>query len=126
MKIDSQIVFLATSNLPRTGDFYEKTLGLPLALDQGKCRIYRVAGEGYIGFCEQKDPPSVEGVIITIVTREVYEYCDLLRERGVVLEKEPVFNADYKIYHCFLRDPNGYLVEIQRFDDPRWGDSTEP
>ncbi|MGC9334228.1 MAG: VOC family protein, partial [Anaerolineae bacterium] len=19
------------------------------------------------------------------------------------------------IYHCFLRDPNGYLIEIQRF-----------
>ena len=86
MKIDSQIVFLATSNLPRTADFYEKTLGLPLALDQGKCSIYRIAGEGYIGFCEQRDPPSVEGVIITIVTREVDEYCDLLRERGVVLE----------------------------------------
>jgi len=124
VKIDSQIVFLATSNLPGTADFYEKTLGLALALDQGKCRIYRVAGEGYIGFCEQRDPPSVDGVIITIVTREVDEYCDLLRERGVVFEKEPVFNADFKIYHCFLRDPNGYLVEIQRFDDPRWGDGT--
>ncbi len=123
MKIDSQIVFLTTSNLPRTSDFYEKTLGLPLALDQGKCRIYKVAGEGYIGFCEQKDPPSVGGVIITIVTKEVDEYCDLLRKRGVVFEKEPVFNADYNIYHCFLRDPNGYQVEIQRFEDPRWKDS---
>ena len=50
MRIDSQIVFLATSNLSRTSDFYEKVLGLALALDQGKCRIYRVAGEGYVGF----------------------------------------------------------------------------
>jgi hypothetical protein len=81
-----------------------------------------VAGEGYIGFCEQKDLPSVEGVIITIVTKVVDEYCDLLRKRGVVFEKEPVFNADYKIYHCFLRDPNGYQVEIQRFENPRWDD----
>jgi hypothetical protein len=24
------------------------------------------------------------------------------------------------IYHCFLRDPNGYLIEIQRFLDPAW------
>ena len=120
MKIDSQIVFLATSNLSSTSDFYEMTLGLPLALDQGKCRIYRVAGNGYIGFCEQKEQHSVKGVIITVVTKEVDEYCDLLRERGVVFEKEPVFNADYNIYHCFLRDPNGYQVEIQRFEDPRW------
>jgi catechol 2,3-dioxygenase-like lactoylglutathione lyase family enzyme len=57
------------------------------------------------------------------VTQEVDEYCRLLRERGVVFEKEPAFNADYQIYHCFLRDPNGYLVEIQRFEDPRWSDT---
>ena len=125
MEIDSHIVFLATSDLPRTAQFYEETLGLPLALDQGKCRIYRVAREAYIGFCEQEDPPSVEGVIITVVTQQVDEYCDLLRTRGVVFEKEPTTNPDYKIYHCFLRDPNGYLLEIQRFDDPRWVNNTE-
>ena len=120
MKIDSLITFLATGNLARTADFYEAVMGLPLVLDQGNCRIYQVANNGYIGFCEQEDPPSVEGVIITIVTQEVDEYCDILRDRGVVLEKDPVFNPKYKIYHSFLRDPNGYLVEIQRFDDPRW------
>ena len=125
MEIDSHIVFLATSDLTRTAQFYEETLGLPLALDQGKCRIYRVAREAYIGFCEQEDPPSVEGVIITVVTQQVDEYCDLLRTRGVVFEKEPTTNPDYKIYHCFLRDPNGYLLEIQRFDDPRWVNNTE-
>ena len=125
MKIDSHIVFLATSDLTRTAQFYEETLGLSLALDQGKCRIYRVAREAYIGFCEQEDPPSVEGVIITIVTQQVDEYCDLLRTRGVVFEKEPTTNPHYKIYHCFLKDPNGYLVEIQRFDDPRWAKNTE-
>ncbi len=38
----------------------------------------------------------------------------------VPFEKESAFNPDYKIYHCSLRDPNGYLVEIQRFEDERW------
>jgi catechol 2,3-dioxygenase-like lactoylglutathione lyase family enzyme len=27
-------------------------------------------------------------------------------------------NRDYDICHCFLRDPNGYLIEIQRFLHP--------
>ena len=125
MKIDSHIVFFGTIDLSGTANFYEETLGLTLALDQGKCRIYRVAGEAYIGFCQRDEPPSVEGVIITIVTRQVDEYCDMLRTRGVVFEKEPAVNPDYKIYHCFLRDPNGYLVEIQRFDDPRWTEDAE-
>ncbi len=120
MKIDSQIIFLATRDLPGTSDFYEKTLELPLKLDQGKCRIYKVADNGFIGFCEKKGPHPIEGVIITLVTKEVDEYYNLLRKRGVIFEKEPVFNPEYKIYHCFLRDPNGYQVEIQRFEDPRW------
>ena len=38
--IDSHIVFLATGDLQLTAAFYEKTLGLTLALDQGKSKIY--------------------------------------------------------------------------------------
>jgi hypothetical protein len=47
-------------------------------------------------------------------------WCEQLRGHGVRLEKEPAYNPEYQIFHCFLRDPNGYLVEIQRFEDPRW------
>jgi catechol 2,3-dioxygenase-like lactoylglutathione lyase family enzyme len=43
-----------------------------------------------------------------------------LAERGVEFEKAPADNPEYRIRHCFFRDPNGYLLEIQRFDDPRW------
>jgi hypothetical protein len=32
--------------------------------------------------------------------------------------RPPAHSDTYRIYHCFLRDPNGYLVEFQRFDDP--------
>ena len=66
------------------------------------------------------DVPTPAGVILTLVTEDVDGWCDRLREHGVEFEKEPAYNAEYKIYHCFLRDPNGYLVEIQRFEDPRW------
>jgi hypothetical protein len=33
-------------------------------------------------------------------------------------EKPPAANPRYNIYHCFLRDPNGYLLEIRRFLHP--------
>jgi catechol 2,3-dioxygenase-like lactoylglutathione lyase family enzyme len=118
--IDSQIVFLVAQDLHATAEFYERILGLPLALDQGKCRIYKVAEEAFLGFCEREEVPRVDGVIVTLVTPDVDEWCEELRARGVQLEKEPVYNPDYRIYHCFLRDPNGYLLEIQRFEDPRW------
>ena len=39
---------------------------------------------------------------------------------GADIETRPEHNLEYRIYHFFLRDPNGYLLEIQRFEDPRW------
>ncbi len=118
--ISQQITFLYTRDLETTACFYEDVLGLPLVLDQGSCRIYRVSGGGYLGFCrraEMADPPpgAPPDVIVTIVTDKVDEWYDFLSQQGVAFEKPPAVNPQYNIYHCFLRDPNGYLIEIQRF-----------
>ena len=117
-----QITFLYTANLAGTSHFYETVLKLPLALDQGGCRIYRVSNDAYLGFCERTGAKP-EGVIITFVTGDVDGWAEHLRTRGVRLEKEPTQNPTYGIYHCFFRDPNGYLLEIQCFEDPTWDQS---
>lgn len=118
---DQQITFLYTPDLASTAAFYEGILGLELALDQGLCRIYRTAPNAYLGFCERSgaetDPSTV---IFTLVTQDVDQWYEKLKEKGVPFDKAPAINPRYQIYHCFLRDPNGYLVEIQRFEDPRW------
>lgn len=121
--IERYTTFLYTRDLQATSEFYEELMGLPLALDQGDCRIYRVAENGFLGFCEREEGPlDPGGVILTIITDEVDEWHAFLVEQGVTFEEEPAYNPKYQIYHCFLRDPNGYLVEIQRFDDPEWVD----
>ena len=117
--IDQQITFLYTRDLAVTARFYEDVMGLPLALDQGDCRIYRVGDAAYVGFCQRAEAPAQpSGVILTIVTPEVDEWYRHLSDRGVAFEKPPALNPKYGIYHCFLRDPSGYLIEIQRFTDP--------
>ncbi len=114
--IDQQITFLYTRDLARTAQFYEEVLELPLTLDQGSCRIYRVNGEAYLGFCERESAPEKpQGVLFTLVTPEVDAWYDYLRERGVPFDKPPSLNEAYGIYHCFARDPNGYVIEIQSF-----------
>jgi catechol 2,3-dioxygenase-like lactoylglutathione lyase family enzyme len=119
--IDQQITFLYTRDLATTARFYEQVLGLPLAVDQGDCRIYRLGDTGYVGFCQRDGAPErPSGVILTIVTPEVDRWYRHLSDRGAVFEKPPALNPRYNIYHCFLRDPNGYLIEIQRFLDPAW------
>jgi catechol 2,3-dioxygenase-like lactoylglutathione lyase family enzyme len=117
---DAQITFCYTRNLSETARFYEETLGLELVLDQGACRIFRTVGDAFLGFCSREDATAASGVILTLVTDDVDGWYGRLSERGVVFEKAPVYNPEYHIYHCFLRDPSGYLVEIQRFEDPTW------
>jgi len=46
------------------------------------------------------------------VTEDVDGWFDRLRARGIAIEKAPTYNPACKITHGFLRDPNGYLVEI--------------
>ena len=119
--IDEQITFLYTRDLKTTAHFYEKVMELPLVLDQGGCRIYRINGAAYLGFCERDfAPEKSEGVLFTIVTQAVDAWYEHLRARDVPFETTPAVNETYSIYHCFARDPNGYLIEIQRFLDEEW------
>lgn len=115
------ITFLYTRDLKATAHFYEQILGLSLAVDQGDCRIYRVSAQSYLGFCQRPAAPAaLQGVIFTFVTEDVDAWAGRLRGLGVAFEKEPALNAQYQIYNCFFRDPNGYLLEIQRFLNPEW------
>ena len=118
---DQQITFLHTRDLEATARFYEDILGLPLALDQGDCRIYRVSQGGCVGFCRRAAAPEQpSGVILTLVTPDVDGWYRRLVDLGIAFEKPPALNPKYDIYHCFLRDPSGYLIEIQRFLDSAW------
>jgi catechol 2,3-dioxygenase-like lactoylglutathione lyase family enzyme len=119
--ISDQITFLYTDDLAATADFYENIMGFDLWLDQGKCRIYRVSKNGFVGFCQQADVQNEHrDIIFTIVTpslEDVNRWYEYLKEKRIPFEKVPAENPAYKIYHCFLRDPNGYLIEIQYFLD---------
>lgn len=117
--VSEQITFLMVADLVRSDAFYCGILGLPLALDQGSCRIYGTDA-AFIGICERPERVSPEGIIITLVSRDVDGWHERLVAHGVAVEKPPTVNAEYLLYHAFYRDPDGYLIEIQDFRDPRW------
>ncbi len=112
---DGLIAFLGAADLETTHRFYNGLLALPLYKDQGLCRIYDVPGGGRLGFCSHM--PVVKGEktpIITLLTDDVDGVWQLLQSAGLK-PKPPVASPRFKIYHFFVYDPNGYLVEIQRF-----------
>ena len=124
--IEDQIIFLYCSSLKETAAFYEKILGFDLVVDQGSCRVVRVAegGGGYLGYCERLESErNTDGVIFTMVVprmSEVDTWYALLLKRGVSIPDPPKFNPAYGIYHFFFSDPDGYTLEIQAFNDPDW------
>lgn len=126
LAVEEQIIFLYCSSLVKTGAFYEGVLGFELVVDQGSCRIVRVArgGGGYLGYCQReevwKDPI---GVILTFVVSsrsEVDAWYGHLLERGVQIPDPPRINPAFDIYHFFFQDPDGYKLEIQSFGNENW------
>jgi catechol 2,3-dioxygenase-like lactoylglutathione lyase family enzyme len=122
--VNQHITFIYTDDLNASAYFYEDILGLRLWRDQGTCRIYAVTSSSCLGICQTG--PAAKGVItsgrqdniiLTLVTDDVDAWYGCLQDRGVNFEKPPEHNPRYNIYHCFLRDPDGYLIEIQRFLD---------
>ena len=119
--IDQQVTFLYTRDLATTAHFYEEVMGFELVLDQSICRIYQVSTDGFLGFCKNTGAPETPArIIFTLATSAVDEWYQYLLNKGATIEKPPMHNPDYNIYHCFVRDPNGYLLEIQQFLDPTW------
>ena len=122
LPIDAQITFLYARDLSRSARFYEHVLGLELAVDQGSCRIYRFKERSaFLGVCQRDDAPeNGSGIIFTLVTNDVDLWYERIIARGWACEHPPRHNAAYGIYHFFLRDPSGCLIEIQRFDRVDW------
>lgn len=122
---DAGITFCYVPDLAPAARFYGELLGLPLAVDQGTCRIYRIAADAYLGVCERAEPPPETGsVLITLVTDDVDGVHERLVAADVPVDQPPQDNETYGIYHAFYRDPAGYRVEVQRFYDPGWSEAS--
>ena len=125
---DQHVTFLYAEDPAPSWRFYEEVLGLPMAQDQGSCRIYAVApgARAFLGVCRARGPrvtdnPRVQGgAVITFVHADVEGWHDRLRERGVEIAAPPRHSETYRVTSFFFKDPAGYTLEIQRFDRPDW------
>ena len=116
---NQQITFLHAENLVKTKKFYSDVLGLQLVRDQGTCLIFRVTDSAYLGFCEHIEPiKQGRRIILTLVTDIVDSWYSELIGKKVDIVAPPKANPKYQIYHFFLKDPDGYWIEIQSFNIP--------
>ena len=119
-KIQACITFLKTQDLGKTHTFYTKVMGMPEVLDQRTCKLFQAGQSAYVGFCLTSQETGSNEVILTFVVEDVHKACRGFEELGIQIEVEPRYNSQYNIDQFFIRDPNGYLIEVQRFHDPAW------
>ena len=123
--IAQQVTWIYTEDLPGTTRFYTETLGLTQVFDQGLCRLLRLSATSFLGLCQVRPGRHVEprGVVITMVSANeagVDAWHQRLTAAAYPCEGAPERHGDFNVYCFFARDPNGYLLEFQKFLDPAW------
>lgn len=119
--IDGTITFLPCHDLDAVHAFFE-ALNIPMALDQGDCRIYRVHENSYWGFCKhlREAPQPASSIILTMLVDDVGAWFAHCQQKALPVEGPARINERFGIEHFFVRMPDGYRLEIQRFLDPNW------
>lgn len=111
------IPWLYYRDLPRAMAFYEEVMGFEMVVDQGWSKIYRIRDGAYIGLVDERygyhraseDKP----VIICLNVLDADAWYKRLKEKGVELERQPQESERLRIKVFMLRDPEGYVIEIQ-------------
>ena len=116
------ITFFYYRDLPAAMRFYETVLGFELAIDQGWCKIYRIAPGAHVGLVDEAKGmnkwtadkpvqlcirvPDVDGWYAYAQAQKLDALSDLFVNDGIGI-RAFVFN-----------DPEGYQIEIQSATRP--------
>ena len=118
-EINQQITWVYTHDLDLTVKFYSQVLGFRCVRETAESRIFATVLGAAIGLCRAFEDRVVEpkGGMISIVTNDVDRWYRQLLERGTNIAAAPHRLPQFGIYTFFIRDPNGYVIEFQQFDD---------
>ena len=117
--IEGVIIFLYYKDLGTVARFYETVIGLELVIDQGFAKIYRLAGQAHLGIVDEtrgyhKANP-IKPVEVTLLVNDVDAWYRRIRSFGVETLDEPHTIESIGARVFLLQDPEGYVIEIQKF-----------
>ena len=130
--LGGSITFVYSSSLEASRAFYDEGLGLRIRSDKGAVVFYTLPGAaaslGVVreGVSAAVDPPCSartagrDTVMICLLSADVdgaLKRVLALNIPGVRVEQPATQNERFGIYNALLRDPDGYLVELQAFVD---------
>ena len=121
-QIPFQISWVYTEDIDSTAKFYSRVLQFDCLRETRDVRIFHTALQAAIGVCHCFDDRVVEpkGGMISLVTTDVDAWHARLLRNGAQIDEPPRRLERFGIYRFALRDPNGYWLEFQQFDDSSW------
>ena len=123
--------FYYYSDLPGAWDFYTRVLGFRTVADYGFAKILQVAPTSYLtlvdearGMHSSSEPKSVT---LALVTEQVEEWWAYLSEAGVTMRSPLGEVGTGRPHDGFVAvDPEGYLLEFERFNPHPENESLMP
>lgn len=111
------ITFLYYRDLPTAMAFYEDILGLPLAIDQGWCKIYRICAGAHVGLVDESRGmnkwQAKKPVQLCIRVPDVDAWYAYAQEEDLANLSDLFVNDALGIRAFVFNDPEGYQIEIQ-------------
>ncbi len=116
------ITFLYYRDLPTAMRFYEDILGLPLAIDQGWCKIYEICPGAHVGLVDESKGMNkwqpVKTVQLCIRVPDVDAWYAYAQEEGLDALSDLFVNDEIGIRAFVFNDSEGYQIEIQTATRP--------
>ena len=111
------ITFFYYRDLPAAMQFYEDMLGLPLAIDQGWCKIYQICPGAHVGLVDETKGMNIwaaaKPVQLCIRVPDVDAWYAFAQEKVFSNLSELFMNDDIGIRAFVFNDTEGYQIEIQ-------------
>jgi predicted enzyme related to lactoylglutathione lyase len=117
--VEGLITFLYYDDLEKAKEFYIDVMGFNLVVDQGWAKILNVADKAHIGLVDgnvgyHRASPT-KPVMITIVVDDVDQWYEHMQKLGIETLTKPRDNEELNLRMFLLEDPEGYVIEIQKF-----------
>lgn len=114
---DLAITFFYYRDLPAAMRFYEDILGLPLAIDQGWSKIYRICPGAHVGLVDESRGMNKwqarKPVQLCIRVPDVDAWYAYAQEENLDNLSALFVNDALGIRAFVFHDPEGYQIEIQ-------------
>lgn len=119
---DLAITFFYYRDLPAAMAFYENILGLPLAIDQGWCKIYRICPGAHVGLVDEAKGMNKwaagKPVQLCIRVPDVDTWYAYAKAEKLAHLSDLFINDEIGIRAFVFDDPEGYQIEIQSATRP--------